>query len=256
MAEEKLFGDAPGASTIPLAAWLGHTLAGVAAVSHRWLRVIAVQPAARGRGVGTALLAAIEAQAPATELRTGDQPGNYLVPGIPAADRETLGFFAHRGFVHAAEHTSLIAALEPPPKPQAIDGYAIRRARQQDTERIIARIADAFSPAWAFEARHAMARQRPAVFFAQRDADGALAGFAAFDGQNRGLGHFGPAALFAAHRRRGLGLALAKTVFAALAADGHRRSVIPWIGPREFYARAVGISAEQRYIVMAKDLSS
>src|SRR5262249_50810988 len=63
VADEKLFGPGPTSAPQPFGAWQGNDLVGVAAVSARWLRVLAVVPRARKHGVGSALLAACEAAA-------------------------------------------------------------------------------------------------------------------------------------------------------------------------------------------------
>src|SRR4051794_11217198 len=81
VAEEKLFEPAPTGPAIAWGAWDGSELVGVAAISSRWLRVLAVVPPARRKGAGSALLAACEAHAKAAGepgLRALDQPGNYL----------------------------------------------------------------------------------------------------------------------------------------------------------------------------------
>lgn len=260
VAEEKLFGPGPGAPTQALAAHLDQTLVGVAAISARWLRVIAVHPRARQRGAGTALLKAAEAAAAsagASTLRTGDQPGNYLVPGIPAADGATARFFAGRGFAPVATHESLLADLSAAPAPVIPAGHAITRALPGHREPLCAAIAATFSPAWASEVAAAFAAHPVTVFVAHGEGAAAppFSGFAAHSGHNRALGHFGPAAILdPAAAGAGLGTALVRTALADLAATGRRRTVIPWIGPRRFYARAVGIVGQQRYIVMAKSL--
>src|SRR3954471_24947402 len=87
VADEKLFGPGPTSAAQAFGAWEGNELVGVAAVSARWLRVIAVVPRARRAGAGGALLAACEAAARAEGMRklsALDQPGNYLAPGIDA----------------------------------------------------------------------------------------------------------------------------------------------------------------------------
>src|SRR6187549_1969054 len=79
VAEEKLFEPGPTAPAMAFGAWLGEELVGVAAVSSKWLRVLAVVPSARSKGAGGALLAACEAHARGAgeaRLRTLDQPGN------------------------------------------------------------------------------------------------------------------------------------------------------------------------------------
>src|SRR5262249_33956631 len=94
-----------GPLAIPQAfgAWDGDSLVGVAAVCARWLRLLAVVPRARRRGAGSALLAACElaARTAATSsvtLRTLDQPGNYLAPGIDERNTETIAWLERRGW--------------------------------------------------------------------------------------------------------------------------------------------------------------
>ena len=86
VAEETLFAAAPLGPMVPgqptelaaahaFGAWQGDELIGVAAVSSRWLRVVAVVPSARGRGAGGALLEACAEAARAsgeTKLRSLD----------------------------------------------------------------------------------------------------------------------------------------------------------------------------------------
>src|SRR5688572_21503231 len=84
VAEEKLFGATPPpfrSATLAVRAAGGQRLAGLAVVSGRWLRLVAVHPDERKRGVGSALVDEATARARAwgaTRLRSGDQPGNYL----------------------------------------------------------------------------------------------------------------------------------------------------------------------------------
>ena len=63
VAEEKLFGPGPTAPSIAFGAWQDEELVGVAAVSAKWLRVIAVVPRARRKGAGEALLRQCESHA-------------------------------------------------------------------------------------------------------------------------------------------------------------------------------------------------
>ncbi|MBA3398122.1 MAG: GNAT family N-acetyltransferase, partial [Deltaproteobacteria bacterium] len=83
--DEKLFEPGPAGPARAFGAWDGDALVGVAAIAGRWLRVLAVAPRSRTRGAGSALLAVCESAARAAgepSLRTLDQPGNYLAPGV------------------------------------------------------------------------------------------------------------------------------------------------------------------------------
>ena len=116
VADEKLFAPGPTAPALAFGAWDGERLVGVAAVSGRWLRLIAVVPPARRTGAGSALLAACEAAAKGAgeaRLRTLDQPGNYLAPGIDERNTYAIGWLERRGYARSGDPRSnvLLAAL-------------------------------------------------------------------------------------------------------------------------------------------------
>jgi GNAT superfamily N-acetyltransferase len=273
VAEEKLFGDGPApasasARTTPAAygAWDDDALVGVAAVASRYLRVIAVLPRARKRGAGSALLAACEAVARAAgepRLRALDQPGNYLAPGVDARNTDAIAWLERRGFarvgeprcnvlidtcfnprVSAARAAELAAAA-------AERGYEVRRARS-DESALLDAVASEFGGAWPFELERALGYAPSAVHVATRD--GAYCAFAAHDGNNRGLGWFGPTGTWPAHRGQGLGEALLVACLVDVAVE-HARCEVAWIGPRPFYEKVAGIVEERRFIALAKELA-
>jgi GNAT superfamily N-acetyltransferase len=258
VAEEKLFGPAPAPhASAPLGAWRDGRLVGVAVVSGRWLRLIAVRPEACGHGVGRALVAAALDRARAwgaTRLRTGDQPGNYLAPGVDARNQEALGFFAHLGFREVARYENLAVPLAGNPlvtaeraaalaDAAAARGYTVRRAAPADAPALAGFAATAFAPAWAFE----VARADVHIALA---ATGTIVAFGCHDGNNRGLGWFGPAGTAPEHRGAGLGQALLLPCLLDVAAAGHAEGVIAWIGPRAFYERTAGARSDRAFVVL------
>jgi GNAT superfamily N-acetyltransferase len=276
VAAEKLLGDGPPGSSPPraLGAWLGGALAGVAAVAADRLRLLAVAPAARGRGVGSALLAACEEHARAAgapALRALGQPGNYLAPGVDVRNAPAIEWLARRGYAPRGEpRTSLIVDVRHDPRVTdataaaaaarcAARGYELRRARAGEAA-LVAAIAQDFGAAWAHEVARALGPSSaeaaddlgPCVHVALRA--GEYCAFAAHDGNNRGLGWFGPAATWPAHRGAGLGEAvlLASLVDVARA---HSRCEVAWIGPRSFYAKVVGIAGERQFVALERALA-
>jgi GNAT superfamily N-acetyltransferase len=265
VADEKLFGAGPRGGPEPLGAWDGEALIGVAAIAGNRIRVLAVVPEARRRGAGGALLAACEAAARAagqTALRTLDQPGNYLAPGIDERNALAIGWLERRGWrrldeprlnvqidvrdnprVSAARAGELAAAA-------AGRGYQVRRARR-DERGLLDAVAAEFGGAWPFELARALALDPPGVHVAVQD--GAYCAFAAHDGNNRGLGWFGPAGTWPAHRGRGLGEALLLACLVDVAAH-HARCEVAWIGPRPFYDKVAGIAADRRFVVLTRAL--
>jgi mycothiol synthase len=265
VADEKLFGAAPSGPPRALGAWRGDSLVAVAAVAADRIRVLAVVPEARGSGVGSALLDACMAAARAggqTTLRTLDQPGNYLAPGIDERNAETIHWLERRGWrrqptlrsnvlidvrgnprVSAARAAELADAA-------AARGYAIRRAHAGE-QALLDAVAAEFGGAWPFELERALGLDPPGVHVALRD--GAYCAFAAHDGNNRGLGWFGPTGTWPAHRGQGLGEALLVACLVDVA-DHHARCEVAWIGPRPFYDKVAGIAADRRFVVLDRDL--
>lgn len=268
VAPEKLFGPAAAhPEACALGAWAGPALVGVAAVSGAWIRLLAVHPAHRGRGVGSALLAAAEDAATATGarvVRVLDQPGNYLAPGVDLRNHETIAWLERRGYVQHGERTNVLVDVRANPRVSATRardlaaaclGYEIRRAQPGDAGALTAMITPVFSAAWSFEVSQAMREQPAGVHVAVERRSGALVAFAAHDGNNRGLGWFGPTGTLPEHRGRGLGAALLCACLVDVAAAGHAVCEVAWIGPRAFYDRAAGIAGERRFAAMRKEIS-
>jgi GNAT superfamily N-acetyltransferase len=270
VADEKLFGDAPAGTARALGAWDGRALAGVAAVAADRIRLLAVAPEARGRGIGGALLEACVAAAraragsAARRLRTLDQPGNYLAPGIDERNTAAIAWLERRGFrrqgggeprvnvlidVRGNPRVSAARAAELAARAAAA-GYEVRRARPGERA-LVAAVAAEFGGAWPFELDRALGHDPAGVHVALRD--GAYCAFAAHDGNNRGLGWFGPTGTWPAHRGRGLGEALLLACLVDVAA-AHPRCEVAWIGPRPFYEKVAGIAAERRFVVLAREL--
>ncbi|MBX3154651.1 MAG: GNAT family N-acetyltransferase [Deltaproteobacteria bacterium] len=266
VAEEKLFGEGPGGPPRAFGAWDGGALVGVAALAETWLRLVAVRRDARGRGAGGALLAAcVDAArlAGVDRLRTLDQPGNYLAPGIDERNADAIAWLERRAWTRIGEpRSNILIDVQTNPRVTAeravaaaaacaAHGYEVRRARRDETELLDA-VAGEFGGAWPFELRSALGHApAPAVHVATRD--GAYCAFAAHDGNNRGLGWFGPTGTWPAHRGRGLGEA---TLLACLVDVGleHPRCEVAWIGPRPFYDKVAGIVDERRFIVLSRTL--
>lgn len=266
VAQEKLFGAAPGGSPRAFGAWRGDALAGVAAVAADRVRVLAVLPDARGRGAGTALLDACVADARAreqTSLRTLDQPGNYLAPGIDARNAEAIAWLERRGWRrHAALRSNVLIDVRDNPRVSAARagaladrgaarGYEIRRARSNE-HALLAAVATEFGGAWPFELERALGADPPGVHVAVQD--GAYCAFAAHDGNNRGLGWFGPTGTWPAHRGQGLGEALLVACLVDVAAR-HAQCEVAWIGPRPFYDKVAGIAADRNFVMLSRDLT-
>jgi GNAT superfamily N-acetyltransferase len=315
VAEEKLFEPAPAGPSIAFGAWDGSELVGVAAISARWLRLIAVVPRARRRGAGSALLAACEEQAraylasaamagvptksaasgattsaapgattaistatgatistatgatsaatPPLRLRVLDQPGNYLAPGVDERNADAIAWLEKRGFERGAElRENVLVNVRGNPKvtlerlaqsiaAAAERGYEVRRARVDEREALTDAVRGEFGGAWPFEIARALAHEPAGVHVALKE--GAYCAFAAHDGNNAGLGWFGPTGTWPAHRGQGLGEATLLACLLDVAAE-HAQCEVAWIGPRPFYEKVAGIASTRRFVALSKQL--
>jgi mycothiol synthase len=263
VADEKLFGDAPEGPAAPWAACDDDQLRGIAVTSGRHVRLLAVAPGARGRGVGTALLAHAEGAlrgAGVTTARMVGQPGNFLAPGVDERDAATIGWLVRRGWTASAHrNVNLLVALRGNPRLGRADalrrrveaaGYTVRAGDAGDARAMAAAVGRDFGGSWPFEI--ALAARPPSTLHLALHGE-AVAAFAVHDGNNRGLGWFGPAGTWPAHRGRGLGEALLHACLEAIAAD-HDVCEVAWIGPRDFYERSAGVAGERRFVPLSKEL--
>lgn len=280
VAAEKLFGDNGRRAVHTVGAFAGDELLGVLAQAGRWIKLLAVRKDARRRGIGTELLAearqhlkkAAEGNPAHARLRVGDHPGNYLSPGLDPRYFEALAFLAARGFrevarilnVRAPVHENPLlsdARLDELTRHAVAQGYKVRRTTAADCAPLLAFVETAFSATWALEVARALgtelggaaAAHTPTLpegpgVHAAWDGHGAPVAFAAHDGNNRGLGWFGPTGTLPAHRGRKLGELLLIHCLRDVAArlEG---GVIPWVGPVDFYARASGARPDREFLV-------
>jgi GNAT superfamily N-acetyltransferase len=244
VAAEKLFGSNGLRSSQTLGAEVDGELAGVLAAAGRWVKLLAVGERHRRRGIGSRLLSEISGQ----KLRVMDHPGNYLSPGLDVRYTEARAFFAARGFREIGEVENIRAPLPAPP-PFDVAGYDLRRATPDDEPRLLEWVAKAFHPVWSFEVARALAGPRRAVHVALQQ--NSFVAFAAADGNNQGLGWFGPAGTDTAHRKKKLGEALLLRCLADVR-DLPEGGVIAWIGPKAFYAKACGAADDRRFVSLER----
>ena len=259
--EEKLFGSNGSRAGTALVAWDGGEPAGVIALAGRWIKLFAVEPGRRNRGVGKLLLDLagtwVRTRGGGGRLRMMDHPGNYLSPGLDVREEAGRKWLEAHRFKACSENVNLRVPLRGNPRVTeeraaaaeerlAAAGYALRRVVPAERARLLAVTAEAFAPAWAFELSRAL-DQEPVAAFAAWHGD-QLAGFAAHDANNTGLGWFGPAGTLTAHRGRGLGEALLLRCLLDVR-DRPEGGVIAWIGPREFYEKAAGAVPDRRFVV-------
>ena len=233
VAEEKVFGRGFRGEPVVNVHEENDRVIGISVTCGRALRLIAVDPEHRRRGIGSQLI----------RDHTGHvafaEPGNYFTPGIIETDGATRAFFAKHGFIEERWTSNLETTYLPERIPEGV-----RRVSEATREPVLAFVAKHFGPAWRFECENA----GPRLFFIEHD--GEVAGFAAHDANNRGLGFFGPTGVAESVRGRGFGTLLLHASLADLRSMGYARVVIPWTEAIHFYERACGAVVAARFVFL------
>ena len=267
---EKLDHEPAEAAACGLAALVGDALAGwafgvlreAASGPRGVVKLLAVAPDFRRRGVGSALLAAVESRlvaAGAAAIRVGESAPNYLVPGVDERCTSLAVFLERRGYVRIGSAVTMQADLAADPFATEADevrlaagGITVRRAGDAEVPALAALLASHW-PSWQAEVTAALARSPRAVHVAC-GGDDAVVAFAAYDGNNAGTGWFGPMGTAPAWEGRGIGRVLLRRCLRDLKRQGHARAVIPWVGPVAFYERHAGAGVCRTFIRFEKNV--
>ncbi|MCC6731130.1 MAG: GNAT family N-acetyltransferase [Chthonomonadales bacterium] len=235
-----------------------------------YVTLLAVAPEARGRGVGSALLADAEAYLEARGRRVAlvspYAPG-YWTPGVDVrAYPEALRFLAARGYSEVYRPVAMDCALPGLSRPAwvhereamlAAEGVRAAPCSAEQLPALLAFLAREFPGDWQRLAREAAASaetgDRAARLWTAAGAGGEVLGFSHHDGER-----FGPIGVAAAHRGRGLGQVLMYKTLEAMRAEGLHAAWFLWSDDRtaeRLYA-AAGFRETRRFAVMRKELGT
>ncbi|MBW3672374.1 MAG: GNAT family N-acetyltransferase, partial [Acidobacteria bacterium] len=249
--EEKLFGPGYGGAARCRVALVEDSVRGVAVACGSALRVMAVEPSFRRRGLGSALLDDVVRQSGPSLKRiiVGAAAGNYVVPGIPSDHHESIEFFRKRGFRETVRTTDMKVAVGDVSRPEPMVDVEINRVETFDgpLERFLS---SEFGESIAWEIGHGLSRGRAVVRTAT--SDGAIAGFTACEINNAGIGTFGPQGVTPASRGKGLGSLLLRHSLADLRELGYLEARIPWVSAVDYYERSCGATVAGTYVVMRR----
>jgi hypothetical protein len=115
-------------------------------------------------------------------------------------------------------------------------GITIRKPLGAEKHRIVEWVGKHFDDYWSSEIDIAISNKPMTCFIAVQDQK--LIGFACYD--TSALGFFGPTGVLEECRGKGTGKALLLTCLLDMKLAGYGYAIIGFIGPAEFYAKAVG----------------
>lgn len=211
--------------------------------------LIAVRPAARGLGVGRALLEALEAWLRAEgvrEVRLDGNPPCYAWPGIDVRYTPALCLAERLGYEQYGIAWNMTADLSadlnvaPDLERLAAAGIEIRSAAAggRDRTAVAEFVREQWNERWAWE----VGRSR-GVHYASRD--GEVVGFATWGSRPA---WFGPMGTAAAAQGMGIGRVLLRRCLSDQRDAGQRTAEIGWVGPKHFYSRAVGARVDRVFV--------
>jgi mycothiol synthase len=222
--------------------------------------LLAVAPAARGRGTGAALLSAVEDRlrsAGAEEIRLGGNSPVYAWPGVDPRYTAMTCLAERAGYRRVRDSVNMITDLGAvsldigaDERRLATGGITVRRAApgEADAVAVWLRQGPWGDSTWWQEAERAITADPPGCHVAIRD--GSYVGFAC-QGVNR-RAWFGPTGTLPQEQGQGIGTALMRRCLADIATVGHTSAQIAWAGPVRYYARALGARIDRVFWIYQK----
>lgn len=258
--KEKLLDDADMGDDLRLVLEHGDHLAGLGAAVTRggsvaYIKVLAVNPRFQGMGYGARLLIELESRLKgrARTVRLGEGAPNYWWPGVDVGYTRAMIFFERYGYKKFDQTYNLEVSLaQLPDAPLLPNTVSARRAETEDREAMDTFLEGSWQ-AWKGEIHKAF--EQDPIPLHLGFVNGTLAAFSAHNCNNLGTGWFGPMGTAAAARGQGLGRLLLLRCLEDIRDAGHRRAVIPWVGPVGFYAKAVNARVARVFFRYEKQLA-
>ena len=221
-------------------------VATVAGEDGAYIRLIVVDPEARGRGNGHALVRAAHADARAgghASITTGADAPFFLWPGVPSTDTGLLCLFERHHYVRV--ETNFDMTIDLANIPDDPGGHTLATAADRDE---IATFTAKHWPNWKAEVLRALHKGNLVI---ARDTEG-ISAFCAFE-VNR-MGFLGPVATRPDLIGKGAGAPALVGALHELRAGGRSSIEVTWVGPIVPYAR-LGGRVSSVYFVYRKGLA-
>lgn len=207
-----------------------------------FVKLLAVHPTVRRRGVGTALLDRLESfarGAGAETMDVGTSAPVYVVPGVDVRSTEAVCFFEARGYARTGDAVNLGVSLRDLPPPS----LPVRDAVETDLTTTLRWVAEVH-PNWIDELTRGVRGGTCVVCGSD--------GFACYD-VNRD-GWFGPIATRPDRRTHGVGAATLLAALERMRTRGYERAEIAWATALPFYSKTVGARISRVFWCFRKQL--
>ena len=221
---------------------------GVLRGSEAWLKLFAVDREHRRSGVGSMMLAEIEAlfrSSGAERVRILNASPYYFMPGLDPRYTEAFCFFQSHGYtaeryVHnmAVDLTANDFDTAQAESKLANEEIKIRRLKREEEQTFYEWMLGTWSQNWTTEACNSL-KNTPVTTFIALDVDNNICGFATYD-VTMFRGGFGPTGVEESLRGLGIGKVLFLRCLQDMKVRGYPRCEIGWVGPISFYAHTAG----------------
>ena len=228
-----------------------------------FIRLLAVHPKWRGLGVGRELLLEMEKRLIARNVKAisiMDVPANYYMPGVDVRYKEAFCFLEKHGYKRGAPNINLICDVRPGMFDCREDinrakkqGFEIRRAVKSDWDGVEKFLKTNWA-CWIEEARSSFLNDPITMFICIHENE--VVGFCGYEGNNRGLGWFGPMGVSPVTRGKGVGAIVCKLCLEEIARLGHEKAIIPWVGPVRFYDKVCNADMDRTFWTFLKKIDS
>lgn len=206
------------------------------------IRLIAVDPSHRRKGIGRELVEAAERALPDdAPIVVGADAPDYLWPGVDTRETAAICMFEAMGYALSRVHYNMSLDLVNLPETAG----KVERPGPEDRHSIEGWL-ETHWPNWTEEALVGFDR---GDFLFSRDSEG-IAGFSTWN-VNR-LGWFGPMAVRPSLIGAGRGRALLIEALHEMRRQGFEDAEIAWIGPHKFYSATVGAVIHRAFWVLEK----
>ncbi len=212
------------------------------------IRLLAVDPSARGQGLGHELLSAAEGwakDAGHSSLITGADPPYFLWPGVPSAETALLCLLERRHYGRTETNFNMDVELHHIPDDPGGHFVATQDQRAEVDEWMAAGWSN-----WRVEVLRALDKGN--LVLARTEGGGAITAFCAFEVNRRGV--LGPVAVRPDLMGQGHGKGVLLGALHELRRRGADSVSVVWVGPIPPYA-AVGGKVSDMFFVYRKALA-